>query len=57
MTNFIVTPAEYAAMIRTRFPTELAVDHARRVGYDLGGCEECDFEFLLEVMKILREVL
>jgi hypothetical protein len=54
MTNFIVTAAEYANMIRARFPSETATDHARRVGHDLGGCEACDFDFLLEVLHILR---
>ena len=54
MTNFIVTAAEYADMIRARFPGETATAHARRVGYDLGGCAACDFDSLVEVLHILR---
>lgn len=54
MTNFIVTEATYAQMVRDRFPGESAEQLAGRVGHDLGRCEPCDFDFLLRVLRILR---
>ena len=52
--NFLVTEAKYADMVRGRFPGETPRQLAARVGHDLGNCVECDFDFLLEVVRILR---